>query len=56
MNFKVKVYNISHEDFIGIVKEIIKNYKKKQNYLKSMYKNNYHYYHLEEVKMNMEKL
>lgn len=27
MNFKVKVYNISHEDFIGIVKEIIKNYK-----------------------------
>lgn len=50
MNFKVKVYNISHEDFIGIVKEIIKNYKKKQNYLKSLYKNNYHYYHLEEVK------
>lgn len=28
----------------------LKNYKKKQNYLKSLYKNNYHYYHIEDVK------
>ena len=26
MNFKVKVYNISHEEFISIVREIIENY------------------------------
>lgn len=28
----------------------LKNFKKKQNFLKNAYKNEYHYYHLEEIK------